>query len=84
MDLPGRTPSAPESDPEGTPPLGPVSAPSVCQDFETREIRSVISARVKEPSMSITRVCGFESHRRASEMQTLTSSSHWPAVGRGG
>ena len=48
----------------GIPPPGPVSAPGVGQDFETREIKSVISARVKEPPMYIARGCGFESHRR--------------------
>lgn len=59
------------------PPLpapGPVSAPGVGQDFETREIRSMISDQVKEPSTSISQVCSFENHRRASEMQTLMSS----------
>lgn len=75
MTLPGSSPSAPGS--VGGPPLpapGPVSAPGVGQDFETREIRSMISDQVKEPSTSISQVCSFENHRRASEMQTLMSS----------
>ena len=60
MTLPGHRPSAPG--PVGGAPAtpGPVSAPGAGQDFETREIRSMISAQVKEPTTSIGQVCSLE------------------------
>lgn len=44
--------------PPATP--GPVSAPG--QDFETREIQSMISAQVKEPTTSTGQVRSPENH----------------------